>query len=429
MKPVRTLALGSLVALNMTAVKAYDVVERYKIIDDKLKTERMLNPIGHDFFFNVGASMNKKLTDVIDDVEKASNFNGTDQQKIDEANRVLTKYDKTEQSVKINVGLGFPLPSFTAWDVQFKPNFRALVDVGANIGIRNQKLNNQDLINLFRDQVPAELQSFLLTLDLEAIAALPEADRDVRKICLDQFPTAGTPVNIYCTNLVAGKYVVPAMSTTDPTMTLLAKADAKVGFFNDYTYGEHFFGHWNLYGMGRADLYQFVTGTQIAKGDSIKSPDEMNTEVTIQTDYRLGYRNTNYSTFLSVEELKIAKLKDAKEGSKPHSYGYDALLRAHADATFRANALSIQPFVGVHKRSGYGFGDGVYLGTNLGAFVWGDRLGLQLRGMVDKQYLTISPRVKLWLMQLEYSVKKPLKDTDGDVKLTALHSVDFRIFF
>ena len=429
MKPVRTLALGSLVALNMTAVKAYDVVERYKIIDDKLKTERMLNPIGHDFFFNVGASMNKNLTDVIDDVEKASNFNGTDQQKIDEANRVLTKYDKTEQSVKINVGLGFPLPSFTAWDVQFKPNFRALVDVGANIGIRNQKLNNQDLINLFRDQVPAELQSFLLTLDLEAIAALPEADRDVRKICLDQFPTAGTPVNIYCTNLVAGKYVVPAMSTTDPTMTLLAKADAKVGFFNDYTYGEHFFGHWNLYGMGRADLYQFVTGTQIAKGDSIKSPDEMNTEVTIQTDYRLGYRNTNYSTFLSVEELKIAKLKDAKEGSKPHSYGYDALLRAHADATFTANALSIQPFVGVHKRAGYGFGDGVYLGTNLGAFVWGDRLGLQLRGMVDKQYLTISPRVKLWLMQLEYSVKKPLKDTDGDVKLTALHSVDFRIFF
>ena len=429
MKPVRTLALGSLVALNMTAVKAYDVVERYKIIDDKLKTERMLNPIGHDFFFNVGASMNKNLTDVIDDVEKASNFNGTDQQKIDEANRVLTKYDKTEQSVKINVGLGFPLPSFTAWDVQFKPNFRALVDVGANIGIRNQKLNNQDLINLFRDQVPAELQSFLLTLDLEAIAALPEADRDVRKICLDQFPTAGTPVNIYCTNLVAGKYVVPAMSTTDPTMTLLAKADAKVGFFNDYTYGEHFFGHWNLYGMGRADLYQFVTGTQIAKGDSIKSPDEMNTEVTIQTDYRLGYRNTNYSTFLSVEELKIAKLKDAKEGSKPHSYGYDALLRAHADATFRANALSIQPFVGVHKRAGYGFGDGVYLGTNLGAYVWGDRLGLQLRGMVDKQYLTISPRVKLWLMQLEYSLKKPLKDTDGDVKLTALHSVDFRIFF
>ena len=429
MKPVRTLALGSLVALNMTAVKAYDVVERYKIIDDKLKTERMLNPIGHDFFFNVGASMNKNLTDVIDDVEKASNFNGTDQQKIDEANRVLTKYDKTEQSVKINVGLGFPLPSFTAWDVQFKPNFRALVDVGANIGIRNQKLNNQDLINLFRDQVPAELQSFLLTLDLEAIAALPEADRDVRKICLDKFPTAGTPVNIYCTNLVAGKYVVPAMSTTDPTMTLLAKADAKVGFFNDYTYGEHFFGHWNLYGMGRADLYQFVTGTQIAKGDSIKSPDEMNTEVTIQTDYRLGYRNTNYSTFLSVEELKIAKLKDAKEGSKPHSYGYDALLRAHADATFTANALSIQPFVGVHKRAGYGFGDGVYLGTNLGAFVWGDRLGLQLRGMVDKQYLTISPRVKLWLMQLEYSVKKPLKDTDGDVKLTALHSVDFRIFF
>ena len=423
MKPVRTLALGSLLAMSFSAAHAYDVIERYKIIDDKLKTEAMLRPIGHDFFFDVSAAMNKNITDVIDDVDKASNFKGTDQEKINEANRILTKYDKTEQTVKINVGLGFPLPSFTAWDVQFKPNFRALVDVGANIGIRSQKLNNQDIINLFKDQLPVELQTFLLGIDLSTISG-----QDIRTVCLSRF-ASGTAANIYCSLLPAGKYVVPAIGNTDPTMTLLAKADAKVGFFNDYTYGEHFFGQWNLYGMGRADLYQFVTGTQIAKGDSIESPDVMNTETTLQTDYRLGYRNTNYSTFVSIEELKITKLSDAKAGAKAHSYDYDALLRAHADATFRANALSIQPFAGVHKRSGYGFGDGLYLGTNLGAHVWGDRLGLQFRGMVDKQYLTLSPRVKLWLMQLEYSLKKPLKDTDGDVKLTALHSIDFRIFF
>jgi hypothetical protein len=424
MKSARALALGSLFALNLTTLHAYDVVNRYKIIDDKLKTETMLRPIGHDFFFDVGASMNKNITDVIDDVDKASKVQGTDAEKITEANRVLAKYDKTEQTVKVNVGLGFPLPSFSAWDVKFKPNFRALVDVGANIGIRNQKLNNQDLINLFRDQLPTELQTFLLNVDLASLSG-----QDIRTVCLNQFPSTSSPANIYCQALEVGKYKVPAIGSTDPTMTLLAKADAKVGFFNDYTYGEHFFGEFNLYGMGRADLYQFITGTQIAKGDSIESPKKMNTEVTLQTDYRLGYRNTNYSVFAGVEELKITKLKDAKEGAKAQSYGYDALMRVHADATFRANALSIQPFVGVHKRAGYDVADGVYAGTNLGAFVWGDRLGLQLRGMVDKQYLTISPRVKLWLMQLEYSVKKPLKATDGDVKLTALHSIDFRIFF
>ena len=416
------MALGSL--LVFSSAHAYDVVERYKIIDDKLKTEAMLRPIGHDFFLDVSAAMNKNITEVIDDVEKASKYQGTDQQKIDEANRVLTKYDKTEQTVKINIGLGFPLPSFTAWDVKFKPNFRALVDVGANIGIRNQKLNNQDLINLFKDQLPAELQTFLLNVDLATLSG-----QDIRTVCLTQFPSAASPANMYCTALEVGKYVVPTIGTTDPTMTLLAKADAKVGFFNDYTYGEHFFGNFNLYGMGRADLYQFVTGTQIAKGDSIESPKKMNTEMTLQADYRLGYRNTNYSVFGSVEELKLTKLSDAKEGSKEHTYGYDPLMRVHADATFRANAFSIQPFLGVHKRSGYGFDDGMYLGTMVGAYVWGDRMGLQLRGMVDKQYLTISPRVKLWLMQLEYSLKKPLKATDGDVTLTALHSLDFRIFF
>jgi hypothetical protein len=421
MTPMRALALGSLMVFS--TAHAYDVVERYKLIEDKFKTEDMLNPIGHDFFLNVGASMNKNLTDVIDDVEKASKTND-----VDEANKVLTKYDKTEQTVRVKVGLGFPLPSFSAWDVKFKPNFRGLVTVGANIGIRNQKLDNQDLIDLFKDQIPTELQSFILTLDLNAISNLPDADRDVRKICLDQFPTAGA-VNTYCTNLEVGKYVVPANGANEPTMTLLAKADAKVGFFNDYTYGEHFFGNFNLYGMGRADLYQFITGTQIAKGEKIESPKKMNTEMTLQADYRLGYRNTNYSIFGSVEEIKLTKLSDAKEGSKEHTYKYDPLMRLHADATFRANAFSIQPFMGVHKRSGYGFGDGAYLGTMVGAYVWGDRMGLQLRGMVDKQYLTISPRVKLWLMQLEYSLKKPLKAEVDDVKLTAIHSLDFRIFF
>lgn len=421
MNSTRALALGTLVALNLTTLHAYDVVNRYKIIDDKLKTETMLRPIGHDFFFDMGASLNKNITSVIDDVKKASNYQGTDMQKLDEANRVLTKYDKTEQTVKINVGLGFPLPSFTAWDVKFKPNFRALVDVGANLGIRNQKLTNQNLIDIFRDQVPPQLESYILGLDLVSLQG-----QDVRTLCLAQFSTPSA-ANSYCTSLPVGKYIIP--SNQDPTMAVLGKADAKVGFFNDYTYGEHFFGEWNLYALGRADLYQFITGTQIAKGDSIETPEKMNTEVTLQTDYRLGYRNTNYSAFASVEELKLSKIKDAKAGAKEHSYGYDPLLRLHADATFRSNAVSIQPFVGVHKRTGYGFADGLYLGTTLGAYVWGDRLGLQLRAMGDKQYLTISPRLKLWFMQLEYSLKKPLKATDGDVKLTAINSIDFRIFF
>jgi hypothetical protein len=104
-------------------------------------------------------------------------------------------------------------------------------------------------------------------------------------------------------------------------------------------------------------------------------------------------------------------------------------MRIHADALYKFGGLSFNPFLGAHKRNGYGWSDGMYLGTDLGAHVWGDRLGLQLRGMVDKEYFTISPRIKLWLLQLEYSLKTPMKSMDGDVKLSAINSIDLRLFF
>jgi hypothetical protein len=422
MKPVRALALGSLFAFNLTAANAaYDVVSRYKIIDDKLKTENMLRPIEHDFFVDIGATANKNLTEVISDVSDASKATGTDAEKLAKANEVLMKYDKTEQTLKVNVALGFPLPSFSAWDVKFKPNFRAYADVGANLGIRSQLLTSKDILDYFDVTLPADLQAFVLTLGqgTDVVAACRANAGNV---------LSASTVSL-CNTLDLGKYIIPNYNQSLPVINIFAKADVKAGFFNNYTSGEHFFGNFNLYALGRADLFQLLDAVQISKGESISAPDTLNTEVTLQTDYRLGYRNTNYSIFGSVEELKLTKLKDAKTGAKEHSYGYDPLMRVHADATYRVNAITFQPFLGVHKRKGYGLGDGAYVGTMLGAYVWGDRLGLQMTGMADKQYLTITPRVKLWLMQLEYSLKKPLKATDGDVKLTALHTIDFRIFF
>jgi len=122
-------------------------------------------------------------------------------------------------------------------------------------------------------------------------------------------------------------------------------------------------------------------------------------------------------------------MKKRDVSSKELSYGYNSLMRLHADAIYKYSALTLNPFFGVHKRTGYGFADGLYLGADAGAYVWGDRLGLQLRGMVDKQYFTISPRMKLWLLQIEYAMKSPMKSTDGDVKLSAIHSIDLRLFF
>lgn len=415
MKHFKALAVASALTVFATNAFSYDVVNRYKLIDDKLKTEQMLRPIGHDFFLDIGAAANKDVKTFVTDLKDA----GSATDKVTAAQNLLTKYDKTEQTVKINVGLGFPIFSFSAWDLKVQPNVRALVDVGANIGIRSDVLTTADLVNLFPVEVPQELKTLLGTLrpGQDAIAECKNA------------PTVTAATKALCATLPVGKYIIPNLTTTVPNVALFAKVDGRVGLFNDYTYGEHFFGNLNLYGLSRTDIFQRVTKDMIQAGSKVELPTTKNTETTLNMDYRLGYQNSNYKVFASVEDLKLSTMTAKKAGSRDLSYGYDPLLRLHADAMYKFSVLSLNPFVGFHKRSGYGFSDGMYLGADAGAHVWGDRLGLQLRGMVDNQYFTLSPRLKLWLIQLEYSLKAPMKSMDGDVKLSAIHSIDFRLFF
>ena len=50
MKQFGSLTLAAFLTFSAFNSFAYDVVDRFKLIDDKLKTEQMLRPIGHDFF-------------------------------------------------------------------------------------------------------------------------------------------------------------------------------------------------------------------------------------------------------------------------------------------------------------------------------------------------------------------------------------------
>lgn len=416
MKFPKILAFSSLLSLAATNVLSYDVVDRFKLIDDKLKTEQMLRPIGHDFFLDFGAALNKNATDVVTDISDAGKVAGD---KVAAAQAVLLKYDKTEQTIKLNIALGFPIFRFSAWDLKVQPNIRAFADAGANLGIRSETLTPQLLLSLINIDIPTELKNQILATTytggddlLKTSVCNGLGDPSAKVVCLAN----------------QGKYFYPT-NTSIPNLMLFAKIDAKVGLYNDYTYGEHFFGNLNFYGLSRTDIFQVINSNMIAAGSKIELPKTKNTETTLQADYRLGYKNDNYKVFASVEELKLSKMKERQAGSKELSYGYDPLLRVHADAMYRFSVLTLNPFLGFHKRSGYGFADGMYLGADAGAYVWGDRLGLQLRGMFDKQYITISPRMKLWLLQLEYSLKAPLKSIDGDVKLSALQSIDLRLFF
>jgi hypothetical protein len=237
----KLLALSSLFVLGHSA-NAYDVVNRYRLVDDKLKTEQLLRPYGHDFLLGIGAAANKNVTDFIDDIDKATKFEGTDAEQIANAQAVLAKWDETEQTVKINVALGFPLPSFTAFDVAFKPNFRVLVDVGANIGIRSEQVTTADIIDFIESQIPVALPA-----DFRAFVIGLTPGKDVIAECTGAAGAGLSPTTkAFCAQFPTGRYIVPNPTDELPFAAVYGKADAKAGFFNDYTYGEHWFGQFNL---------------------------------------------------------------------------------------------------------------------------------------------------------------------------------------
>jgi hypothetical protein len=417
MKVLKALALTSLLSASTSNAFAYNVVERYTLLDDKIKTEQMLRPFGHDFFLDLGVAMNKNAQTFVKDMSDA----GKATDKTTAAQNVLTNYDKTEQTLKINFALGIPVFRFSAWDLKVQPNIRAFADAAANMGINSDTLSISDVLNFIPENIPYkdEFATFVTGLN---------TGDDIIVECTAS-GTLRVEIKAFCATQPTGKYKKPDLSSKVPNVQLFAKLDVRAGLYNEYTYGEKFFGNLNLYLLNRTDIYQRISKDMIIAGAKIDLSKKTNTENSLMLDYKFGYQYDNYRVAGSLEELKITTMKKRDTASREMVYGYHALMRVHADATYKFNVITLNPFLGVHKRSGYGFADGLYAGADAGAYVWGDRLGLQLRGMLDKQYLTISPRMKLWLMQLEYSLKSPLKSTDGDVKLSAINSIDFRLFF
>jgi hypothetical protein len=406
------------ILINSSQSFAYNVVDRYKLLDDKLRTDAMLRPIDHDFIFDINASINKNITTLMSDVSDASKASS-----ISSAQDILRKYENTEQTIKLDLNFGVPLFSFTAFNVKIKPNLRLNANFGANVGIKKDTLTLADALSIINVSVPASVQANFTNAWWNGTAT--NADLFSTANCTTYF---GTPVEAHAFCL-ANQNLFFKPDTSVPNINLYVKGEARFGLYNQYTSGEHFFGDLNLYAMGRADGSQVISAAMIANGAKIELPKKANTEGTAQLDYHYGYKNSNYSVMAGLEELKLMKFKKKDEAAKEQSYGYGPMMRLHAEAKYNFSVLTLQPFTGFHKRSGYGFGDGVYLGVIASAHVWGDRLGLIFRGEFDKQYITFSPRIKLWLMQLEYTLKSPIKKTDGDLTLSAIQSVDFRLFF
>jgi len=425
MKNTKKLLMGAmLLASSINVQAAYDVVDRYKLLEDKFKTEEMLTSFGHDFLIDIKASLNKNFTDFKDDIEKASDATGTTTQKINTAQDILNTWDKTEQTARVKVSFGVPLFSFTAFGVKIVPDLRLGADFGANLGIRTETITASNLI------------------DLIAADADPTVISTIKALTDTEFATLlGSTYNGNVGEYLKGEKGIPAViadkfkdiiitDVNSPDISAYTKLDIRGGLLLNW-FKENYFGYVNLYGMHRTDFFLRLNASQIAADKSFTDgADEANSQVFFMTDLKFGSKFLEkYSAFVLLEDIKIARMSDSLEKGGELNYAPKPLIRLHADAMYKFGGLSLNPFVGLHKRNGYGLSSGIYAGADLGAHVWGDRLGLRFRAMADKEHLTLNPQLKLWFMQLDYSLKSPLSSTVDDVKVSSIHSLNFRLFF
>ena len=416
------LLLAGVVLLAETQAQEYNILKRFQYLEDKYRTQEMLRPYDNDdFVFDLSALLNTDATDFIDEAEEVADYEGSDQ--LDRAQEFLRKYDKTEQNLRVQVGLNIPFFDFSVYGIKFKPSLRATGNLGFLMGIQASNLTVQQAVEYLGSDVPQNLKDALLTCVNDSIrgeniitflidtpsCGLTEQEKQVARQYEDE------------------NYIFPE-DTSVPDIYNYVKAEARAGLYFDYIYDEHFFGAFNIYALGRADYRVRVSADSLANdGDVADLPDEMNTTINAAIDYTLGYRNGNLTAYAGIEDLKLTTISDNEEEGGELIYGNDPLLRLHGEYLYKYSLFSVKPFVGIHKRASYGISEGYYAGADLGAHVWSDRIGLRLRGMVDKEHFTFSPMAKLWLMHIEYMLKTPMSSEVDGLKPATIHSLNIRI--
>jgi hypothetical protein len=424
------LALGALTA----PVLAYNIVERATLVDDRFKALELTRPIGHDFYFNVSGYISPDtldMQDTFDEIDKIDT--GNDAQNITEASNLLEKYYDKEQIVRANLGLGFPLPSFSAFNAKLKPNFR--VDAGL-FAMLTPEADNISLSSLITnlDQIAPEVRNELSDCLAQAVpgGAGPDATNgeDLISYCVtngfitqaqadfvkDTYGITSIPYNsAYATTSVAGAAV-----------DIYAKGEIKAGLFNTWTHGDHFFGDFNVYALGRVDIKKRADAILLLAGGGETEYAE-NGLVNLTTDFIFGYKNSNYSVKAGFEELKISEMHNSDEGDL--NYGDSALFRFHGQADYRLSVFKLSPYAGFHTRSGYGVGDSYYLGADWGMYAWEDRLGLNFKTQMDKEHVTLGFRAKIWFMHADFTGKFPITSEVDGIKVSTYYGGNIRFFF
>ncbi len=409
----------------------YSIVDRAKLFDDKMKTMEMLNPYGHDFYLGINAALTTEITDLVD---KATDVGSN----VDDVNAALSPFYDKEQALRAKLEIGFPLPSFSAFNINFTPDFELSAGLLTMLTPSSEFVTLSTVIENL-DQIPADIRDSIqgcipINGASGANCSLSEGD-DILQ-CLVDSGTATCDVSQEDVDLIKEVYGIDSLpyiadiddqSSEVPVLHAYAKMEVKSGVkFKYETEDKHIFGHLALNALGRLDIYKYADASLLlGGGGDMEINNNMLMNMTL--DYKLGYRNTNYSVFTSIEDVKVSEISSEEVGTP--AFGTDPLIRLHSQFDYKLSIFKVAAFLGSHARSGYGFGDAYYLGADWGVHIWSDRLGLTIRTMLDKEHATLGFRAKMWFFQTDLMAKIAIADQVDNVKVNELYTANIRFFF
>ena len=383
-------------------VFGYDIVERTTLIEDRLKLQESLRPLGHDFYFDSNGFFSTDILDLVDDVKEKANtvVDGNQQSAIDAAAALTEVWSGKELSGRLNLGIGVPLFQFSLWGIKFVPELLR-VDFGltANVSISEETIEPRDFIDMLGDDIDPNIKALIeiVTVD-EIVASIDDGNDNNNNLFVvlsdeanrsgdAQLQLAVAQNRESLEDIIIPQEIIDALTGTDtvPNLDIYLKADTKVGPRLAW-YGKNFFGHINFYGLLRVDTYTKITSASISGGaDSFDVPSDIE-ETNLTIDAAIGYRADNFSIIASMDEVKLATLSEADDAN--NLYQTPILFKVYGEMNFKPfDFMRLKAFGGIHKRTGYGIGDGYFIGADLGAYVWKDRLGIQFRTQLDASIL------------------------------------------
>ncbi len=355
-------------------------IDRYWLMNDRLNTDDIMRSYKRDYFrLNIDGAGSENAKDFVDEVGDA--IDSKSQAQMDAA---YQKYKNTEQLVKADAGLGIWLPGWSMGEVEALPSIRVEASIGASLTAANSTVTGAELC---------------------AQLGIPTAD------CPTSF-TSGT--------LFLDAYVV---------------GTGKVGFDIDLAHENKWKSELFIYGMTRSDQIKALTAADAATTEDIDFSADGTKTTTANLDFNIGYNDGTSKFFAGVYELRLKEMKGDDEnvqeqipGARPLYVGNSPLYRLHAERKFEVLFFDLTPFAGVHYREQYKVDDGFYGGLKM---LWGWKaFHFAITGMYDPEYVTVTPRVQIGILDLEVTAKTPHKEKDDfGIELAKIIAANVRLHF